>query len=164
MYNKKIYDLRKSKNMSQEDLADILNVSRQAVSKWELGTAMPDMNNLISIAKTFNVTIDYIISEKDSDYSYYPMEKKVVNHLPGYKIAAFFVGLFSVLTIVAFVLVSIIKPMTYHFPITGISYSGIRAYYYTYNEVAVTLLLSIILIVISAITLILPEKIWKKNR
>lgn len=57
-----IMELRKSNNMSQEELAEKLFVSRQAISKWERGEALPDINNLAALAKLFNVSIDYIVN------------------------------------------------------------------------------------------------------
>lgn len=59
----KITNLRKEHGMSQEELADKLNVSRQAISRWEMGTAMPDANNLLQISKLFNVTADYLLND-----------------------------------------------------------------------------------------------------
>lgn len=59
----KIVELRKSNGLSQEELADKLNVSRQAISRWEMGTAMPDANNLLQISKLFNVTADYLLND-----------------------------------------------------------------------------------------------------
>ena len=59
----KITSLRKENSMSQEELADKLNVSRQAISRWEMGTAMPDANNLLQISKLFNVTVDYLLND-----------------------------------------------------------------------------------------------------
>ena len=53
--------LRKQAGLSQEDLADKLAVSRQAVSKWERGEALPDTDNLIRLAKLYNVSIDEIV-------------------------------------------------------------------------------------------------------
>lgn len=53
--------LRKEKGLSQEELADKLSVSRQAVSKWERGEALPDTDNLIRLAKLYNVSIDEIV-------------------------------------------------------------------------------------------------------
>lgn len=47
----KIIGLRKSNGMSQEDLAEKLNVSRQAISRWESGTAMPDASNILQLSK-----------------------------------------------------------------------------------------------------------------
>lgn len=53
--------LRKERGLSQEELADKLSVSRQAVSKWERGEALPDTDNLIRLAKLYNVSIDEIV-------------------------------------------------------------------------------------------------------
>ena len=55
---------------SQEDLAERLNVSRQAISRWENGTALPDAQNILQISKLFNVTTDYLLNddyESDND-------------------------------------------------------------------------------------------------
>ena len=61
MTSLRIAELRKEKNISQEELADILNTSRQAVSKWERGESYPDIDRLKELAIYFNVSIDYII-------------------------------------------------------------------------------------------------------
>ena len=53
--------LRKEAGLSQEELADKLAVSRQAVSKWERGEALPDTDNLIRLARLYNVSIDEIV-------------------------------------------------------------------------------------------------------
>ena len=55
---------RKKANMSQEELADKLNVSRQAVSKWERGINMPDTMLIKQIAEDFNISIDDIFKSK----------------------------------------------------------------------------------------------------
>ena len=60
----KIVYLRKSKEMSQEELADSLGVSRQAVSRWEMDSAKPDANNILKISKLFGVTTDYLLNEE----------------------------------------------------------------------------------------------------
>ena len=60
----KIVGLRKSKGMSQEELAGRLNVSRQAVSRWEMGTAMPDATNILQLSKLFCVTTDYLLNDE----------------------------------------------------------------------------------------------------
>lgn len=54
----KIYELRTAKNMSQIELAEQLEVSRQAVSKWETDTAIPDLDKLIKICDIFSITLD----------------------------------------------------------------------------------------------------------
>lgn len=66
----KIMKHRKSNGWSQEDLAEKLNVSRQAVSRWENGTALPDAQNLLQISKLFGVSADYLLNddyESDND-------------------------------------------------------------------------------------------------
>lgn len=60
----KLVGLRKSAGMSQEELAEKLNVSRQAVSRWEMGTAMPDAVNILQLSKLFHVTTDYLLNEE----------------------------------------------------------------------------------------------------
>ena len=59
----KIIKHRKANGWSQEDFAEKLNVSRQAVSRWENGTALPDAQNVLQISKLFHVTTDYLLNE-----------------------------------------------------------------------------------------------------
>ncbi len=54
----KIYDLRKKKNMSQEDLASVLNVSRQTISKWETGESNPDFDKIVALCNFFEISTD----------------------------------------------------------------------------------------------------------
>ena len=63
--NDKIYYLRKRAGMSQEELASTVGVSRQAVSKWETGESSPDINKLLALSKTFDVTTDWLLSDED---------------------------------------------------------------------------------------------------
>ena len=67
IFPEKLQLIRKSKGLTQDDLAEKLNVSRQAVAKWESGQGYPDIANLINISNLFNVTVDYLV--KDSDCS-----------------------------------------------------------------------------------------------
>lgn len=57
----RLAELRKQHGLSQEELADKLGVSRQAVSKWERGEASPDTDNLIELAKIYNVSLDELL-------------------------------------------------------------------------------------------------------
>ena len=59
--------IRKRKNMSQEELADKVNVSRQSVSKWENGEAYPEMNNILELCKIFNCKINDLVHVDMSD-------------------------------------------------------------------------------------------------
>lgn len=66
----KIIKHRKSNGWSQEDFAEKLNVSRQAISRWENGTALPDAQNILQISKLFGVSADYLLNddyESDND-------------------------------------------------------------------------------------------------
>ena len=56
--------LRKSHNYTQDDLAKKLDISRQAVSKWETGTSIPDLEVLLKISKLYNITINDILEPK----------------------------------------------------------------------------------------------------
>jgi len=57
----RISSYRKERNMSQEELATLLNVSRQTISKWETGETLPDVYNSVAIAKMFHVSLDVLI-------------------------------------------------------------------------------------------------------
>lgn len=61
-FNEKLQELRKSKGMTQEELADALYVSRTAVSKWESGRGYPNIESLKEISKYFSVSIDELLS------------------------------------------------------------------------------------------------------
>ena len=69
-FSEKLFQLRKKAGMSQEDLAEQLEVSRQAISRWEMGTAMPDAPNLLRISILFGISVDYLLHddyESDND-------------------------------------------------------------------------------------------------
>lgn len=60
----KLSKLRKENNYTQEQLADILGVSRQAISKWESDAAYPETDKLIRISELFNCSLDYLLKEQ----------------------------------------------------------------------------------------------------
>lgn len=62
-FGEKLSFLRKQQDMTQQELAERLGVSRQAVSRWEQGTAKPSTENLISIGKLFHVSVDALVNE-----------------------------------------------------------------------------------------------------
>lgn len=66
-FNNKLFELRKQKGLSQEELAGRLNVSRQTISKWEVGESAPDMDNLVSISELFGVSLDELVLDKPSE-------------------------------------------------------------------------------------------------
>lgn len=72
-FEEKLVQLRKGNKLSQEQLAEKLGVSRQAISRWESGDSTPDITNLLGICKCFEVSSDYLIYD-----DYQPEEEKVV--------------------------------------------------------------------------------------
>ena len=69
---KKIAELRKKNNLSQEELADKVGVARQTISKWEIGDTTPDINQVKIISKIFNISIDELV---DNDINNVIVEK-----------------------------------------------------------------------------------------
>jgi len=67
LLSEKLYKLRKNSGLSQEQLAEKLNVSRQAISKWESGTAVPESEKLITISNYFDVSVDYLLKDDEAD-------------------------------------------------------------------------------------------------
>ena len=66
----KIIQLRKKNGWSQEELAEQMGVSRQAVCKWEGAQSIPDINRLIQLSKLFNVSIDYLLKDEMEEITY----------------------------------------------------------------------------------------------
>ena len=62
MLGEKIHQLRKEKGLSQEQLASQITVSRQAISKWELGEAVPDVENTVPLSSRLQTSFLYAIS------------------------------------------------------------------------------------------------------
>ncbi|MCI8806794.1 MAG: helix-turn-helix transcriptional regulator [Oscillospiraceae bacterium] len=61
----RLFDLRRQAGLSQEELANLLGVTRQAVQKWEAGLSRPDMDNLVSLANYFKVSLDFLVTGKE---------------------------------------------------------------------------------------------------
>ena len=67
MLSDKLYKLRKDSGIYQEQLAEQLGVSRQAVSKWESGAAIPESDKLIAISNYFGVSVDYLLKDDEEN-------------------------------------------------------------------------------------------------
>ncbi|GCD12518.1 transcriptional regulator [Clostridium tagluense] len=65
-FSEKLQRLRKERALSQEQLAELLNVSRQSVSKWESGQTYPEINKLIILSDLFKITIDDLVKDKNT--------------------------------------------------------------------------------------------------
>lgn len=74
--------IRKKQNVTQEELADMLSVSRQAISKWESDTGYPEIEKLLIISKELNVSLDYLFSERC--HMVRPMNKERVSKVDTY--------------------------------------------------------------------------------
>ena len=66
-FNNRLYQLRKQKGLSQEELANRLNVSRQTVSKWEVGDSTPDLEKLIAMSDLFDVSLEKLVMGKEEE-------------------------------------------------------------------------------------------------
>lgn len=71
-FHERLYELRKRSGMTQSDLAEKLDVSRQAVSRWEMGTARPELENLVALSELFGVTLDHLLKGEDTPVAIRP--------------------------------------------------------------------------------------------
>ena len=62
----RIYELRRKNSMSQEDLAEKMNVSRQSISKWESSQSVPEVERIVQLSNIFNVSTDWILKGENS--------------------------------------------------------------------------------------------------
>ena len=72
----KISELRKARNMTQDDLADKMGVSPQAVSKWETDASLPDMSILIHLSDFFHITLDDLLKDKAPEVELVPVNER----------------------------------------------------------------------------------------
>lgn len=76
-FRNRLYELRRRAGLSQEELAELLGVTRQAVQKWEAGTSRPDMDNLTALADYFQVSLDHLVRGTEEAA---PVRETVVIH------------------------------------------------------------------------------------
>ncbi len=118
-FNNKLYQLRKQKGLSQEELANRLNVSRQTISKWEVGDSTPDMEKLVAISDLFEISLDELVLDKAPERQAEPsadsemvseVKKKVFTEenldraKSGVKIALIILGVFVVFDVVSMII------------------------------------------------------------
>lgn len=119
-FNNKLYELRKQKGFSQEELANRLNVSRQTVSKWEVGDSTPDMEKLVAISDLFGISLDELVMNKAPEPApapqtakselYTDIKEKVFTDKnrkkakKGLKIGAIALGIFIAIDLISFVI------------------------------------------------------------
>lgn len=153
----KILALRKARAWSQEELAAQIGVTRQAVSRWESGAAMPDADKVIALCDCFGVTADYLLRDGTAtegiSAEHGLMQKK--NGLSGEQVIGLVLTILGVVLRLAVELVGIFKPHT-HFTDTG-TYHGWQAYVRLYHLQWIQWLLYGLILL--GIVLILLEKL-----
>lgn len=129
----KILTLRKKQGMSQEDLAEKLNVSRQAISRWENGSAKPDADNILQLSKLFGVTTDYLLNDEYESDDDLPRVKEVKEDQSG-QILIYLVILMVMSLILQFMCVFILKNVFFSILSFIPFVSMILAYEYAYRK------------------------------
>lgn len=76
----RLQELRKKAGYSQEQVADLLGISRQAISKWESGQGKPELDNIVKLTEIYNVSADYIISGREHTTTVTPQPKRELSH------------------------------------------------------------------------------------
>jgi transcriptional regulator with XRE-family HTH domain len=66
-FSEKLLTLRKSKDLTQAQLAEKLNISRQSISKWESGQSIPELDKILELSNIFDVTTDYLLKPSEID-------------------------------------------------------------------------------------------------
>ena len=124
-FNNRLYELRKQKGFSQEELAGRLNVSRQTVSKWEVGESTPDMEKLLAISDLFGVSLDELVKGEEAQPAgtsetivkselYTDIKEHVLTEdnkkkaQKGLKIAGIAFGIFVLIDIISFIVYIIV--------------------------------------------------------
>lgn len=88
VFSEKLQILRKNKGLTQEELAEKLGVSRQAVAKWESSLVYPDIYNLIQISNLMNVSLDYLVKEQDCEVAIKQNERQDIDELIEFRLEA----------------------------------------------------------------------------
>lgn len=82
--SERLHELRKQAGYSQEQVAEMLEISRQAVSKWESGQGKPEIDNIVKLTEIYNVSADYILLGTERKSVPVPVKKELSRE---YKIA-----------------------------------------------------------------------------
>lgn len=98
-FSEKIIQARKAKALTQEDLAEAVGVSRQAVSKWETGEAKPDLEKLMGICKVLDLSMDYLCLDKEPVVTVEPAAEPAKNNGMRYLIVGVCIGLVAAILV-----------------------------------------------------------------
>lgn len=110
--SEKLYTLRKKSGLSQEQLAEKLKVSRQAISKWESGASYPESDKLIAISRYFNVSLDYLVNEDggQAEAAPGPEHGKTEEADRGQRIAGLVICICGIVLLIVWGLASLLVP------------------------------------------------------
>lgn len=115
-FSNRLYELRKQKGLSQEELANRLNVTRQTISKWELGDSTPDMEKLMALSDLFGVSLDELVMGKEklppeecADKNGKTIEKKLTTEnkqiiKKGLKVAGIFAAVILTIDVISMII------------------------------------------------------------
>lgn len=84
-FGQRLYYLRKERNLSQEDLAELLSVSRQSISKWETDASVPELDKLIKLGEVFGISLDHLIRNEVTEDAESPCLAQTVPPTSSYK-------------------------------------------------------------------------------
>ena len=165
----KIVRLRKSNGMSQEELADKLGVSRQAISRWEMGTAMPDATNILQLSRLFQVTTDYLLNDEYQSDNDLPKVKEVKTD-GIHQIMIFLITLEVMVLIIQFMSVVILQNIFFsawlgaYFPIRLLAMALVHFYPRPINSLALECVIAVLyLMTATLITLEIEKRHLSKN-
>ena len=129
----KIYNLRKKKNLSQEELANILNVSRQSISKWETGESTPDLDKIVPLCNFFEISTDEFLKGKDIVYERKLKEEKKKNKALTLSLCLVIFGIMIILTMILEEL-EVSEGMIGAIIMLGITLIGVLLIYYFWSN------------------------------
>ena len=92
--NEKIYNLRKEHGLSQEELANKLNVSRQTISKWEVGESTPDFDKIVPLCEVFEISTEELLRDRKIDEDCIKEVKEEKNKVDVVKAALICISIF----------------------------------------------------------------------
>lgn len=162
----KIAKLRKENNLTQEQLGDLLCVSRQSISKWESDLAFPETMHLIELSKIFNCSIDYLLKEDDKEAFQTPNNTKesqivgiVKRHWRKIYIPMYYAGFITLLMGVVILVASNIYFDIFADIIGNSIFESYKSIFTVFG--AVELFVSVILITIATVLLVKERKAHK---
>lgn len=164
MFHKKVIEERKKLNMTQNDLAKLMNVTKTTIDQWESGVTMPNLDNVLRLSEIFNVTTDYLLKDikSDSEFSFYTKEAIKVKKTFSYiKLAAIAFLTLSLLALFTLLVVSSIEPIIVEY--NGREIGGILAYCLSSSNFLVGTIFILLVFVISLILVIIPDRILIKK-